>query len=184
LLKKYLFLDRDGVIIEDRHYVHNEKEMIFLPLVKEGITRFQNLGFEIVIITNQSGIARGYFTFTQYRQFSKIMLKKLGLKDINIKMCPHHKDGKLKKYSIECDCRKPKTGLVNDLTNINFDQSIMVGDKISDAQFANNLGIKFAGMQSSIYFSDYDMHWIRKKGGIIVENLVELHDIITGIRSE
>ena len=109
-MKWTLFLDRDGVINKDLGYVHSFKYFEFLPGFINSLKRLSKFNIDIFIITNQSGIARGYFTEDDFNDFMLSVHKRLLNENILIKKtfyCPHHEDGVIKKYSVKCDCRKP-----------------------------------------------------------------------------
>ena len=137
---KALFLDRDGVINEDYGYVYKKEDFKF----KEGIFELLKLfkEYKIFIVTNQSGIARGYYS---EKDFHKLMgwvkeeFYKNGIEITDINFCPHHPD-----ITGSCECRKPNAGMILDLAkryNIDLKNSIMIGDKRSDIEAANKAGI-------------------------------------------
>ncbi len=148
---KIAFLDRDGVInssqinngyiglIKDFKWVRGSKKAIkFLKLKK----------YKIIIVTNQSGIARGYFSLRdvyKLHNYLKLELKKFGVNIDKIYFCPFHKDGIIKKYSKNSDLRKPNIGMfkkAKKFYNIDKKNSFMVGDQNTDMQFAKRAGIK------------------------------------------
>ncbi len=135
---KALFLDRDGVINADRGYVYRVCDFEF----KEGIFAlcefFAQRGYEIFVITNQSGIARGFYSERDFEILSEFMLAefaKMGVKIAKIYHCPHLEG---------CECRKPKPGMIlraRDEFGVNLAQSILIGDNLSDMQAGANAGI-------------------------------------------
>lgn len=135
---KAVFLDRDGTINVDHGYVHRIEDFEFLPGVIEALKLLQSKGYLLIIITNQSGIARGYYTEEDYNKLTEYMLdelKKEGIDITDVLYCPHLPDAKIEKYRVDCDCRKPKTGLFQKAIqkwNINISKSIAVGDKARD----------------------------------------------------
>ncbi len=141
-----LFLDRDGVINEDSGYVYRIDDFRFLPGALEGCRRFHDAGYMIVVVTNQAGIARGYYTENDFKVLTRWMCSqftKFGAPISAVYHCPHHPDGIVRQYSTICECRKPAPGLLirarKDLS-IDMRHSILVGDKVSDvlaAQAAN-----------------------------------------------
>lgn len=137
---KVLFLDRDGVINRDAGYISQYDDFEFILDNLKGLNFFTNLGFELIIITNQSGIGRGYFSEEEYQLLTKKYLKDLNRRNINILdvfHCPHLPQD-------SCDCRKPKDGMIQKAKvkyNINLENSILIGDKISDVQAGKKAGL-------------------------------------------
>ena len=106
-------------------------------------------GYLVFVLTNQSGVARGYFTEDDVININKEIqarFNSFGTSIDGFYYCPHYKNGKIEKYSVDCDCRKPKTGLVKqvlkDFPEIDLSKSYMIGDKFSDIQMAHNAGCK------------------------------------------
>ncbi len=136
--KKAVFLDRDGTINEDRGYVYKTEDFVFLPHALEGMRLLQESGFLLIIITNQSGIARGYYTEDDYQRLMKNVYSRCDEKGVKISAdyyCPHHPDAVIDKYRKECDCRKPQIGLFEKAIrewNIDLSQSYCVGDSERD----------------------------------------------------
>jgi len=143
-MNKAVFLDRDGTINEDRHYLYKKEDFVFLPGVIEGMREFQEMGFLLIIITNQSGIARGYYTEAEYKEMEIWMVNQLSGMGINITdvfYCPHLPNAKIKEYGIVCKCRKPGLGLFQkavELYNIDVASSIAIGDKMRDLSVCQN----------------------------------------------
>jgi D-glycero-D-manno-heptose 1,7-bisphosphate phosphatase len=145
---KALFLDRDGIINVDHGYVYKKEEFEFVEDIFTVCLDAQNKGYEIFVITNQSGIARGKYTVDQFEQLSLWMVEKFKSKGIvisDVYHCPHHPDKGLGKYLKSCDCRKPEPGmllLAEKEHNIDLDNSVFIGDKVSDMQAAERAGIE------------------------------------------
>jgi len=138
---KALFLDRDGVINEDYGYVYKKEDFKFKNGIFELLKLFKD--YKIFIVTNQSGIARGYYSendFHKLMDWVKEEFKQKGIEIVDINFCPHHPD-----ITGSCECRKPNPGMILDLAkkyNIDLEKSIMIGDKKSDIEAANKAGIK------------------------------------------
>ncbi|MFX0034614.1 MAG: D-glycero-alpha-D-manno-heptose-1,7-bisphosphate 7-phosphatase [Candidatus Hermodarchaeota archaeon] len=137
---KAIILDRDGTLIEDKDYAYKVEDFELLPGVIEGLRLLSNL-FLLFIVTNQSGIGRGYYTIQDFHNFNNHLLKTLKSEKINILktyFCPHiRKDN--------CECRKPKTKFIDDIINefdIDTKRSWMIGDHPSDIEFGINAGCK------------------------------------------
>lgn len=143
---KAIFLDRDGTINLDHGYVHQIDDFHFIDGVIDALLALKKQGYLLVLVTNQSGIARGYFSEEQFLQLTEWMdwsLADRGVDLDGIYYCPHHPEG-LGEFRQKCDCRKPQAGMfeqaIRDL-NIDPSQSIMVGDKLEDMQAAQNAGV-------------------------------------------
>ncbi|MBA7502773.1 D-glycero-beta-D-manno-heptose-1,7-bisphosphate 7-phosphatase [subsurface metagenome] len=140
-MTKAVFLDRDGTTARDVHYCRKPEDFELLPTVPEAIRLLNENGFKVVVITNQSGIARGYFTEETLAQIHQKMtgeLAKYGAWVDAIYYCPHHPDD-------GCECRKPKTALFHKAAeelNIDFKLSYVVGDMQMDIDAGKALGCK------------------------------------------
>ncbi len=146
-MNKVLFLDRDGIINIDHGYVHSHEEFTFIDGIFDVCLHAINLNYLIIVITNQSGIARGYYTEEQFSQLTQWMKNEFEQKNITITgvfYCPHHPEKGIGKYKRVCECRKPKPGLILQAQNkfdIDITKSIFIGDKLSDMEAAEAAGI-------------------------------------------
>ena len=138
---KAVFIDRDGTINVNVEYLDNPDNFKMYPRVAEGIKLLQNNDFKIIVITNQSGIARGYFsekTLEKIHQKMKNELSKKGASIDALYYCPHHPDD-------DCNCRKPKTGLferaIRDF-DIDLNNSYIIGDRMIDVEAGHKIGLK------------------------------------------
>lgn len=137
VMKKAIFLDRDGTLNIDYGYVHDIDHFHFIEGSIEALKALQEMEYALVLVTNQSGIARGYFTEEEFNQLTEWMdwsLEDRGVHLDGIYYCPHHPKG-AGKYKKECDCRKPKPGLLLEaMADLGIDpkKSIMIGDKLDD----------------------------------------------------
>ncbi len=134
------FLDRDGVLLEDVHYLSRPDQLRLLPGVPEALQELRNLGFLLAVITNQSGVARGYLSLEQLHRIHRLLnlrLRSAGVFDLEFLVCPHHP-------SERCGCRKPGTFLAEQFFRQHPEAcrypGIVVGDKPSDLALARNLG--------------------------------------------
>ncbi len=138
---KAIFVDRDGTINRDVHYLDNPDKFTMYPGVGKGIKTLKKKGYKIIVITNQSGIGRGYFTEHQLMSIHERMTEEFQQFDVildGIYYCPHHPEDK-------CKCRKPQTGLFEQAItehNIDVQKSFMIGDKILDIEAGKKTGTK------------------------------------------
>lgn len=145
--RKAAFLDRDGVINIDHGYVSRWEDFQFIPGSIKAMRVLQDLGYLLIVITNQSGIARGYFTEEDYTKLTNAYRSYLLSCDIciaGIYHCPHHPDFPMAGQNGPCECRKPLPGLILRAVhdhNISIESSIFIGDKDSDMLSAYNAGI-------------------------------------------
>ena len=143
-MNKCLFLDRDGVINIEKGYVHHREDFEFIDGIKKLLTKYKNKNFLIIVITNQAGIARGFYNETDFKGLTNWMKIQLGNLIDEVYFCPHHPTEGVGMYKRKCDCRKPKSGMLKKAKrefNIDFKKSIMVGDKFTDLDAANKVGI-------------------------------------------
>ena len=142
---KAVFLDRDGTINVDRGYLFRIEDFEFLPGALDALRLIQEKGFLIVIVTNQSGIGRGFYGEEDFKLLNDWMIGKLkeeGIRLAGVYYCPHLPDAKIEKYRCECDCRKPGTGLFYRAAkelDIDLTESVVVGDKERDITLAGEV---------------------------------------------
>ena len=163
---KVAFLDRDGVINSskiNKGYIGDIKDFKWIKGAKKTIKYLKLNKYKIIIVTNQSGIARGYFSIRDvYRvhRYLKSELKKIGTYVDKIYFCPYHKDGIVKKYKRSSILRKPRIGMflkTNKIWRIDKKNSFIIGDQITDMEFAKNAGIK------GYLFNENDLYKFVKK---------------------
>lgn len=136
-----LFLDRDGVVIKDCNYLADKNQVELLPRVCDALLVAKNAGFKLVLITNQSGIGRGFFSVNKFIETQHRLDELLSDKGVVFDLvayCPHAPAEK-------CNCRKPEVGLIEEVEElIPWQQynSFVVGDKISDIMLAANIGVR------------------------------------------
>ncbi|MDR1916174.1 MAG: D-glycero-beta-D-manno-heptose 1,7-bisphosphate 7-phosphatase [Synergistaceae bacterium] len=145
-MNRAIFLDRDGTINIDKGYLYKISDFEFIPGTKEALARLQEAGYLLIIITNQSGVARGLYGEDDVRALHDWLLRTLAEDGIHISKvyyCPHHPDGSVEPYRLECECRKPALGLfyraVSEL-DIDLCKSYAVGDKMRDLQICASGG--------------------------------------------
>lgn len=147
-MNKAVFLDRDGTINVEKNYLYKKEDFEFIDGAIEGLKLLQDNGYLLIVVTNQSGIARGYYTEEDFKILNDWMLKELRRQGVRIEevyYCPHHPEAIVEKFRINCDCRKPLTGLfkkaIDDL-DIEIDSSWAIGDKIRDCSICETTGCK------------------------------------------
>lgn len=148
-MNKAVFLDRDGVITkEPPHYAHRIDQLKLVPKSAETIKGLNEGGFKVIVISNQSGVARGYYQEKDIKIYNNEMKRQLEEKGAHIDAiyyCPHHPEATIKEYRIDCNCRKPKPGMLKraekDL-NLDLKRSFLIGDKISDIEAGYRAGCK------------------------------------------
>jgi len=140
--KPAVFLDRDGTLNRDTDYTHRLDDLEMIPGAAQAVAHFSNAGYWVIILTNQSGLARGYFSTAAFEEFNEALLAQIALEAGNVDglyFCPHHPD-----FTGPCDCRKPGIGMI-DQARADFDidmaNSILIGDRKSDVEAAANAGL-------------------------------------------
>lgn len=153
-MSKAFFLDRDGVINIDSDYVSIIEDFQFIDGVFDACRTILSGGYKIIIITNQSGIGRGFYTEEQFFELNQWMLHRFeeeGIDVTDVYFCPHHSSAGLGAYKFDCECRKPKPGMILNAKadhGIDLRQSVLVGDRLSDITSGKSAGI------SSLYLVD------------------------------
>jgi D-glycero-D-manno-heptose 1,7-bisphosphate phosphatase len=153
------FLDRDGVLNVDRGYAHRPDQLEWIAGAPDAVRLLNEAGYYVFVITNQSGVARGYYEEAAVHKFHAHMQDALRAQGAHIDAfyyCPHHPDGAIKEFAIKCRCRKPEPGLLEQAAldwPIDLDRSFLIGDKDDDLAAANTFhirGIKFDARAGSL----------------------------------
>ena len=143
-----VFLDRDGTIIEEVGYLDRIERVAFYPWTIDAVRALNRAGLHVVMVTNQSGVARGFFseaTVEEVHRHMASMLEAGGARIDAYYYCPHHPDGKVQAYARRCDCRKPGRGLVDRAQRelgIDPSRSFIVGDRWLDVALARTVGAR------------------------------------------
>lgn len=154
-MNKALFLDRDGTINVDKKYVYKAEDFTLIEGICDIIRQYIQEGYLIIVVTNQSGVGRGLFSehdVKKLHDYADDILALQGVKVDKWYYCPHHPIYGIGSYKINCNCRKPKTGMIEKAVkefNIDVSRSILVGDKEDDIICGQAMGIK------SIYTSEF-----------------------------
>ncbi|MDO6427260.1 D-glycero-beta-D-manno-heptose 1,7-bisphosphate 7-phosphatase [Thalassotalea sp. 1_MG-2023] len=156
-MNKALFLDRDGIINVDHGYVYQQQDFEFTEGIFELCQHATKLGYLLIVITNQSGIARGKYTeadFLTLTEWMKTTFNQHNCLITDVFFCPHHPTKGKGEYLKTCQCRKPEPGLILQAAtkyNIDLSQSVFIGDKVSDMQAAESAGINNRILVASQY---------------------------------
>jgi D-glycero-D-manno-heptose 1,7-bisphosphate phosphatase len=141
------FIDRDGVINRELGHVHRIEDFHVLPGVVEGLRALAAAGYELVVVTNQAGIAKGFYTEQDYQRLTQHMrqwFSERGVAFAGVYHCPHHPEGRVAALACSCTCRKPEPGMLLQATrdlDLDVAQSILIGDKVSDVEAGRRAGV-------------------------------------------
>jgi D-glycero-D-manno-heptose 1,7-bisphosphate phosphatase len=180
-MNKALFLDRDGVINVERDYIYKIEDFDFLDGVFETLKYFQDKGYLLFIVTNQSGIGRGFFTASDFGILTDWMLQQFEAKGIHISkvyFSPYHPEFGIGEYKKDSLCRKPNPGMILQAQrefDLDLAASILVGDRESDIETGKNAGVGLNILVKSGYTVDLKI----TKADRVVDDLKSLRTIIT-----
>jgi D-glycero-D-manno-heptose 1,7-bisphosphate phosphatase len=147
-LNRAVLLDRDGTLIEPRHYPSRPEELVIYAGLVHELRQLRAAGFRLGLITNQSGLARGYFQQADLDRMHSHLTTELhhaGVDLDGIFFCPHHPDGTVPNFAIECDCRKPKPGMLRQAAaelDLDLGRSWFIGDILDDVEAGNSAGCR------------------------------------------
>jgi len=184
--QRAVFLDRDGTLSEEVGYINHESRFQLFPYAATAIKRLKENGWLAIVVTNQAGVARGYFSeevLVQVHARMRESLEKEQARLDGIYYCAHHPSAGEPPYRADCDCRKPKPGLIlraaSDL-NIDLARSWMVGDRYGDIELARNAGVRSAFVLSGYGRGEWEHQrssW-QYQPDLVSENLLEAVDAI------
>jgi len=183
-----VFLDRDGTVAEEVGYINHISRLQVYPWSAEAVRKLNRAEHRVIMVTNQSGVARGYFTEELVNAVHQKIATELAARGARLDAmyyCPHHPNGKLAAYRIDCQCRKPLTGMVEAAARkfrIDLARSYVVGDSYRDMQLGFNAGTRTILVLTGYGRGEYEHHrqgWPRMPDRI-AENLLEAAEIILG----
>lgn len=146
--RRALFLDRDGTLVHPRHYPARPEDLLLVDGLGPPLRSLQAAGFALVVVTNQSGLARGYFTEADLRRMHEHLaaeLARVGARVDAIYHCPHHPEGIVPELAVACDCRKPRPGMLRRAAgelNLDLGASWLIGDILDDVEAGNRAGCR------------------------------------------
>ena len=185
-----VFIDRDGTISEEVGYINHPSRFRVFPYAARAIKLLNDQGWLAIIITNQAGVARGYFSESMIETVHYNLRQELGDEGARVDAiyyCAHHPTVGEPPYRQECDCRKPKPGLINRATkdlDIALEQSWMIGDRYGDVELARNAGVRSVLVLSGYGRGEWENQsslW-KHQPDLIAENLLAAVESI--LRSE
>ena len=147
-MQRAVFIDRDGTLVYPRHYPSQPHDLQLYNGIGPGLRRLQHAGFRLIVITNQSGIAHGYFGTADLERMHAHLARELARLDVRldaIYYCPHHPEGSVAEMAIVCDCRKPQPGLLLRAATewqIDLQRSWFVGDILDDIEAGRRAGCR------------------------------------------
>lgn len=147
--KPAVFLDRDGVLTKERGYVVSMEDLYVFPYAEVCVRKIHEKGYYAIVVTNQSGVARGLFSEEELLRMNSYVLQQTGVDAVYY--CPHHPEGKIEKYRKICQCRKPGIGMIQKACSefdIDMKNSYMVGDRAVDIIVGQNAGVKTILLES------------------------------------
>ena len=177
-----VFLDRDGTINVEKDYLYRVDDFEFIPGAAEAIRRLNQAGLLTIVVSNQSGVARGYFTLAQVEELHRhiqLELKKHGAWIDAFYICPHHPTEGAGDFTRECSCRKGEPGMLlqaADDLDINLSASYMVGDKIADIEAGHNAGCRSLLVRTG--YGEQNVHKLQEGSVTVFPSLTEAADFI------
>jgi D-glycero-D-manno-heptose 1,7-bisphosphate phosphatase len=149
-MRRAVFLDRDGTLNVEKGYIRDVADIELYPGAAAAVRRLNDAGILAILVTNQTGAARGYYTIAHVHalnsRVAELLMQQAGARLDGVYYCPHYKDGIVPEYTRDCDCRKPLPGMIfqaqRDFPDIDLEQSFVIGDKATDITFASNAGCR------------------------------------------
>ena len=149
-MRRAVFLDRDGTLNVEKGYIRDVADIELYPGAAQAVRLLNDAGILAILVTNQTGAARGYYTIEHVHalnsRVAELLMQQAGSRLDGLYYCPHYKDGTVPEFTKDCDCRKPAPGMIlqarRDLPDIDLAQSFVIGDKATDITFARNAGCR------------------------------------------
>lgn len=176
-MRRAVFLDRDGTLIEELGYLNQIERLSFFPYSVDAVRLLNRAGFAVVVVTNQAGVARGFFDESFVGVVHARIADRMTLGAARIDAfyyCPHHPDGAVDRYRQTCDCRKPKPGLLQRAAaehNLDLPGSFVVGDKKHDLEAGSAVGA--TGVLVRTGYGRRDEHSAAGQAAAVTDNLIE-----------
>jgi D-glycero-D-manno-heptose 1,7-bisphosphate phosphatase len=189
MIRRAVFIDRDGTLSEEVGYINHQSRFRLFPYAATAVKHLNENDWLAIVTTNQAGVARGYFPEEMIKTVHAMMINELesgGAKLDAIYYCPHHPSIGDPPYRVDCDCRKPKPGLIAQAARefgINLPESWMVGDRYSDVELARNAGVKSAFVMSGYGQGEWEHQqasWTLKPDLVAVNLLAAVEAIVGG----
>jgi len=178
-MRKACFLDRDGVLIEEENYLSDPEKVRLCHGAAEAIRALRAAGYAIVVVSNQAGVARGYFKIESIASVEAAIAALLAKEGVSVDAwhyCPHHPKGKIPEYSIDCDCRKPAPGMLLKAAKemgLDLSASMMIGDKLSDVEAAFNAGCQKAALVRTGHGLEQDLSSPLAARSILTDDILD-----------
>jgi D-glycero-D-manno-heptose 1,7-bisphosphate phosphatase len=190
--RRAVFMDRDGTISEEVGYVNHPSRYRVFPYSARAVRLLNEADWLAILVTNQAGVARGYFTEEMIGEVHDVLKQEMergGARLDAIYYCAHHPSVGEPPYRIDCDCRKPKPGLIQRAAadfGIDLAQSWMIGDRYGDIEMARNAGVRSAFLMSGYGRGEWEYQrasW-QHEPDMVAEDLLEAVQRITGVNRE
>ena len=180
-VRRAVFIDRDGTISEEVGYVNHVSRYRVFPFAAEAVRELHAAGWLAILVTNQAGVARGYFAEEMIGRVHGALaaeLEKGGARLDAVYYCPHHPSVGEPPYRFDCDCRKPRPGLIRRAAaklGVDLARSWMVGDRYSDTELARNAGVRAAFVLTGYGRGEHEhqSHAWTHRPDLVAENLLE-----------
>ena len=181
MTRRAVFIDRDGTISEEIGYVNHPARYRVFPYAAEAVKTLNDAGWLAILVTNQAGVARGYFAEEMIGRVHDVLAAELergGARLDAVYYCPHHPTVGEPPYRFDCDCRKPRPGLIRraaDELELDLARCWMVGDRYSDTELARNAGVRSAFVLTGYGRGEYEhqSHAWKHQPDLVAENLLE-----------